>query len=112
MWIASVRLTQKCRSTTGETTVFETNFRDSLSWEIRKPDIRSERVSDVVCFRDAMPLTLRWSVSGSALGRGVPHGNRLTATASGLASIVQAARSCERIFICLFNLASPAGRAR
>ena len=34
---------------------------------------------NVVCFRDAMPLTLRWSVSGSALGRGVPHGNRLTA---------------------------------
>ena len=29
---------------------FETNFRDSLSWEIGRPDVRNEPVLDVVCF--------------------------------------------------------------
>jgi hypothetical protein len=49
-------------------------------------------VNVISFFETPWRSTLRWSVSSSALGRGVPHGTRLTATASGLASIVQAVR--------------------
>src|SRR5258705_14018922 len=67
---------------------------------------------NVVCFRDAMPLTLQWSVSGSALGRGVPHetgGRRPPADCHQSSRLLP---GCERTFRCLCNLASPAGRAR
>lgn len=41
---------------------FETNFRDSLFWEIGRPDVRNELVLDVVYFETAFSSARAWSI--------------------------------------------------